>query len=1325
MLNNFLMWLGGLLIAVFALLFAGPHFVDWNSYRGIFEEEATRVLGRRVRVGGNVNIRLLPAPYVLVEDLRLADTTGIAGAPLFRIDSFKMWLSVPPLLKGLMEANKIELQRPVLSLAADDEGYGNWRTLLEAKAMPFVPAGVKLDSVVIEDGTVSFSIEQGGEIARVDKISGELTAQALAGPYSFRGTAAVGGVESALRVASTEANAAGDFRMTAQVIGGKAGVDHKFDGQVRGLWGQLQVSGDLVSKIDIEGTQKADGKPLLAEVRSKVKADGGSLALDELVVSFEDFAQPQLITGTMKAQWARRHQVDLELNSRWLDIDKLTSGQTITDVPVASASPGEDAVKPVYAAPLPTARRMISQLLQVFPDRTDLKASLDVEQINLGGETVSGLAVAIERSGGPLELRTLKAILPGGARLAFSGQVESVDGAPVFDGNLFLGGVSAARVIRWGVGSSEWNGPISDGPFSVSGRMQLGSDKIMLRSAVAEFSGVPVRGDMTWDDGQQRRLDLSVEGYEIDTRWFGLGKLELPALSQLFAAAKTGNETAEKSSEHEGLYRWLNSDDREVNLTMRAGRLSDGSTTVRDVEALIRLKQKKLSISRLKLVTAEGLKVDADGQVEGLGGQPKGSINYLVEASDQTAAWKLADLWAGDSASPADRDRFAAFAPIRVAGGMTLGRRSKESADFSLDGVVAGGRVEAQLKLDGGLSGWLGKPVDFVLRSDAGDTGRLFSSLAGIEARAGELGTDVGRVLFKVVGVPETGLLSFLTVDSDQVSMVFDGTAGLADGKLSSITGELQLRSRDVSRMMPLVGLDLPAGTSALTYDGLADVAWSKGKFVLTPRDVDFAGVRVGGRLSVTTREDRGPVTIDGELISDSGSLPRLLSVVLSKPDRSAGELQVAKAEVAGAADGEVAEDGVPAQSVNALKPIFSDRVFDLSSLKGINGSLKLKVGGALEVVDGFSVRGANADIKVSEAGLQLQVADGQGLGGTFSADLEIQKIPAGASVKGSIALKDADVSQMAKAAGVAGRFGTGRIGFKLDYAGRGLSPRGMMTVLSGQGELNLDGVVLEGLDAAGVRLAAEEALSAELFTPEQLSELLLNAVGQGQLKLGQRDVKLAILDGAVRVSDVFVESDAGKTKITTTLDLRTLGYEADWQIVASDPKAGRPWPAVSVGYVGPLAALPALQPSVTADALERELAVRKMERNVNELERLRRLDEEAARRQRERERELELESQRIEAERAAAAAAAAAAAGGVDGNVGGPADVNGGNGSNLPADPNGAALPNGDVSAPAAEALPESVERQPLAPAKTRPRRRPKPKPKTNSLINQVFGGD
>ena len=55
----------GLAIAfIIALLAAliGPYFIDWNQFRPQFEAEAGRIIGVPVRVAGELDARLLPAP---------------------------------------------------------------------------------------------------------------------------------------------------------------------------------------------------------------------------------------------------------------------------------------------------------------------------------------------------------------------------------------------------------------------------------------------------------------------------------------------------------------------------------------------------------------------------------------------------------------------------------------------------------------------------------------------------------------------------------------------------------------------------------------------------------------------------------------------------------------------------------------------------------------------------------------------------------------------------------------------------------------------------------------------------------------------------------------------------------------------------------------------------------------------------------------------------------------------------------------------------------------------------------------------------------------
>lgn len=1321
--NTFLMWLGGLLIAIFALLFAGPHFVDWNSYRGVFEEEATRVMGRRVRVGGNVNVRLLPAPYVLFEDLRIADTTGIAGAPLFKADSFKMWLSVPPLLKGAFEANKIELERPVLALAVNDSGAGNWRTLLDVKALPFVPSGVKLQSVSIVEGTLSYSLENGGELVRVEKVTGELTAQALAGPYTYKGTAAVGTVGGNVRLATTEADKNGTFRLTAHVTPVRAKGDHKFDGQVSGLWDTPLITGELISRFGIEAARSADDsrEPLVAEARSQLKADGRTLKLDGLTVSFEDFAQPQLVTGGLTAVWGRRNTVQLDLQSRWLDIDLLANGALAEQSSEESVS--QTAAKP--AVPLPTARSLVAGLLDAFPGKTDVTARLEVEQINLGAERVAGLVIAMERNAGVLELRTLKAVLPGGARLDFAGRVESVEGQTVFDGDLFLGGVSAARVIRWGLGSAEANSLITDGPFSVAGRMQLGSDKVVLKSAVAEFSGVPIEGSLIWEDGERRNIEISAEGYELDTRWFGLGDLELPALSKLLSST----DAQSKSEGFQGVLGWLSADGGAFRIDLKAGRLVDGKTLLREVDASVRMKGKTIDIDRLQMTTIEGLKTNLTGRIEDRDGAPQGDVTYLVDAPDRQAAVRLAEVWVGESMADTERSRMAGLTPLRVAGEIQLGRRLPTSADITFDGDAAGGRINGQARLDGGVEAWLDNPVDLTARAQSGDIEALLTGLAAGKPAA-SAGANPGNVLVKAVGTPRKGLATLVTAFGETLEMVFEGTSSVTGDRVDTMTGEIRLKTRDAMGMARLAGLDIPSSLEQVDYNGLADISWTPTALTFTPRDANIAGSRVGGRLTIATA-DGSRHRIEGELVTDRASLPRILAATLSKTP-ALQERVVAEAP-AGLA---TADDAAPAPAApNTIAPVFSERAFDLAGLDNIDASLTLKAG-TLALTDDLSLTQATAAIQASGSQVKVELRKATTMSGVMAGHLMLEQQPAGASVTGRITMTGIDISKAAAASTAGNRrpLGRGQGDLEIEFKGRGLTPLGAIAVMSGNGKLRLRHASLTGLSPEGVRLSAEAALAAETPDPETLKNELLAADENGSVEFGDSEVALEIVDGAIRVGALENEApDSGRTRLTLTVDIRTLTVDRDWRVLAADPSAGRPWPPVAVTRFGPMAALDRAEPQVLAGALERELTVRKMERNVNELERLRLLDEEAAARQRERIRQLELESQRIESERAAAAAAAAAQGAGNAGDAPRQPTIPPGSGnldgSGLPPpSPDGvisqdlAPIPQ-DSGANAAAQYQDSAAQQ-VAPRPAR-KTRPAKKPKQNTFPSSIFGGD
>ncbi|HEY7552859.1 MAG TPA: AsmA family protein, partial [Hyphomicrobiaceae bacterium] len=154
--NNLLIAIAVFVITVMAALFAVPYFIDWNSYRSAFEEEAKNVIGRDVQVDGDVTLHLLPTPYLRVEKVRIADTSTALSEHFFKAESLSMKLSIAPLLRGVVEANEIEFQRPVLRVALDAAGAWNWQSFAQAlRATGYMPANVTLTSLRVVDGVLA------------------------------------------------------------------------------------------------------------------------------------------------------------------------------------------------------------------------------------------------------------------------------------------------------------------------------------------------------------------------------------------------------------------------------------------------------------------------------------------------------------------------------------------------------------------------------------------------------------------------------------------------------------------------------------------------------------------------------------------------------------------------------------------------------------------------------------------------------------------------------------------------------------------------------------------------------------------------------------------------------------------------------------------------------------------------------------------------------------------------------------------------------------------------------------------------------------------
>jgi hypothetical protein len=319
---------------------------------------------------------------------------------------------------------------------------------------------------------------------------------------------------------------------------------------------------------------------------------------------------------------------------------------------------------------------------------------------------------------------------------------------------------------------------------------------------------------------------------------------------------------------------------------------------------------------------------------------------------------------------------------------------------------------------------------------------------------------------------------------------------------------------------------------------------------------------------------------------------------------------------------------------------------------------------------------------------------------------LTLERAPAGVTASGTIALQGGNLAKLIRR-DPGNVLATGSIDLSAKFTGRALGSRALVSALEGDGELTFKNAEVRGLDPAMVTRATL-ALVASDEPIDDFPDMLRQDLVKGALPVGSRKVAMTIVDGALRIDPVSVETPTGGTEMVTTVDLAALAVDSEWRIKAKSAVQGEAdWPPVAVTFVGPLAELSTLEAQVTTDAVERELTVRRMERNVNELEQLRRLDEEAAARERERQRKLEEERARAAAE----AAASVPAAPGV------PADLNSTIWSEplppVPAGPSWDVLPEAEGEAVDGRQLPQTaIEAEESSPTPVQAQRPPRPRP-------------
>ena len=847
---------------------------------------------------------------------------------------------------------------------------------------------------------------------------------------------------------------------------------------------------------------------------------------------------------------------------------------------------------------------------------------MKADQITLAGESISGFDLLVESVDGALRVSDLQAALPGGTRARLSGALPAAD---AFDGEINLRGANLARLLAWlGHGAVLAEGR-TEGSFSLKSKLVLQANSVSVRDAFASIGAAVMTGGIGYAWGGRPRLDIVIDGDQIDLGLAFPRALDLRALISELSGVKPAAAAATEEPQTAGYI--INASKQDATLRIRAARLLDAERDLRDVDVDAQLIDGRLNLRRMRFVSAAGLEIEAEGDVGGGNTRHRTSLRGTVAAADRPAMTELVDLLDQSGTDRASLvSRVAALAPARFAWTLAAGdgkENPRAPATVRVDGAVAGKRLAMSAKFDGGLESWRQNNLALNLAIERPDWQRLRSFLNADQGAAkpspiAPPAATRSRLLVKFSGRPDQSLGSYLKLEDDSFEAGISGKLVLGSDAVASADGELQLRAPDLAQALSALGITA-GNLPAVALDGAAYLALKDGVLKITPAQLEVAGAIVGGELSVTRVSGKDRHRIEGRLTSTQATVPRLLDLVT---------------------DGRAARSGEP--------QLWQSTAFDFSLFDKLEGRVRLEVS-ELSLAPDVALSRAVIDSEFAPGKLDLLALEGDVLGTRLTSRWLLEKAAAGASLTGNFKAEQLALDKLARPkAGEAASL-SGKASLAAAVSGRGLSPQSLVSALMGKGEISIFDGRAGSLSPAMARRIADQVIKgqtpATIEAVEQtLITLMADSAPELQLPLGTRKLQFDIADGAAKVASFTVSHAEGTASNRTTLDLASLRLDSEWKVEEGPTKtsfaSGRqpaPLPPVTIVFLGPAAQLGRLSHVVSVDALVRELGVRRMERDVEELERIRRLDEERAK--------TEAERRRGEEEARTAAATAGAAA--------------------------------------------------------------------------------
>jgi large subunit ribosomal protein L24 len=691
-----------LILALLAALI-GPYFVDWNQYRPVFEAQSSRLVGLPVRIGGKIDVRLLPSPSLLLSGIEI----GSHGRdrPL-RARALGIELALGSLMRGQLRATELRLVAPEVALELGADGR---------LGMPNIGSGLNVSDISIaklsiEDARLLLADAASGRRIALDKLwfGGEV--RSLGGVFKGDGAFVLDGRLYGYRISSFRTEE-GDARVKLNLEPSDARVTADAEGMLSLAQGVPRFEGGL-TLVRLAGVAMAGSAAQLQEpwrVASRVTVTPASALFEQLEFQYGPDERAIKLSGAAEFGFGARPHIEAVLSGRQVDLDR------------ALASPDQP-----RRAPLATVTALIAGLGDFVRPTLPVQIGFGIDGVTLGGSAVQSLRGDLIADLDGWSLKNMEMRAPGFTQVQASGRIGASAGTPSFAGPVAISSVDPRAFASWLEGGNETSAGAA-APLRGRGELSFDDRAIAIDHLMLEIDRKPVTGRLSYrrgSEGANARVEAHLKAQDAD----------IDAMISLARAVMKDRK-----------FEWP----EEISLALDMDRARLAGLDVRRAHIKAVLASDGLQIERLAVGDLGGMEVEAEGAVEAVFSAPRGRLTARLQAEDLSGLAPLVSSFAPQWVEPARQvQRRVGSADLNARLEVGAGPRSEIASRAHLDviGKLGSTRVALKSQIDGSLADWQAAQVEIEANIDGDDAASTLRMLGLERALLGDGGSANVRV---------------------------------------------------------------------------------------------------------------------------------------------------------------------------------------------------------------------------------------------------------------------------------------------------------------------------------------------------------------------------------------------------------------------------------------------------------------------------------------------------------------------------------------------------------------------------------------------------